>query len=98
MVQTVIMVARIRVLAGTEQRFESIFAGRRARAHAHEPGTLKYDLFGESADPLVYTVIEEFVDAAAAQAHLDASIDHEELMACFDGKPEVHTLFPISAR
>jgi quinol monooxygenase YgiN len=96
--QTVIMVARIRVRAGTERRFESVFAGRRHRAHTQEPGTLRYDLFGETADPLVYTVIEEFVDAAAAQAHLDASIDHEELMACFDGTPEVHTLFPISER
>jgi hypothetical protein len=46
------------------------------------------------AEPCVYTVIEEFTTPAAVQAHLDNSTDHHELMACFDGKPEVHTLQP----
>lgn len=90
------MVARIRVLPGTEARFESVFARRRAKAIAQEPKTLKYDLYAEAAEPLVYTVIEEFTDAEGLKAHLDGSTDHEELMACFDGKPVVHTLHSIS--
>jgi quinol monooxygenase YgiN len=96
MVGTVTMVARIRVLPGMQEKFESVFARRRAKAYSHEPKTLKYDLYGETAAPLVYTVVEEFADADGLQAHLDGSTDHEELMACFDGTPEVHTLYSIS--
>lgn len=90
------MVARIRVLPGLQARFESVFARRRAKAIAHEPKTLKYDLYNEAADPLVYTVIEEFADPQGAKDHLAMSTDHEDLMACFDGMPEVHTLTSIS--
>ncbi|MGA9026378.1 MAG: antibiotic biosynthesis monooxygenase [Steroidobacteraceae bacterium] len=93
----VIMIARIRVLPGAQSRFEGIFATRRARAAAHEPGTLKYDLYAEAGDPLVYTVIEVFAGEQGLRAHLEASTDHEDLMACFDGKPEVHTLHPVLA-
>jgi quinol monooxygenase YgiN len=90
------MVARIRVLPGMQSTFETVFARRRAKAFAHEPKTLKYDLYGEATEPLTYTVIEEFTDTDGLQAHLDGSTDHEELMACFDGKPDVHTLYSIS--
>ena len=90
------MIARIRVLPGTQEKFEGVFARRREKAAAKEPHTLRYDLYGEAADPLVYTVVEEFTDAGGLQAHLDGSTDHEELMACFDGQPEVHTLYSIS--
>jgi quinol monooxygenase YgiN len=90
----VTVVARIRVLAGMAQKFEAIFARRRRYSLATEPGTRRYDLYREAAEPQVYTVIEEFTTSAAVQAHLDNSTDHHELMACFDGNPEVHRLQP----
>jgi quinol monooxygenase YgiN len=86
------MVARIRVLPGTEQRFEAIFAIRRKRCLSTEPGTLQYDLYREPAEPRMYAVIESFSSAVALRAHLDGSTDHVEFMACFDGKPVTHTL------
>jgi quinol monooxygenase YgiN len=81
------MVARIRVLQGMEQRFEAIFAQRRKRCLSTEPGTLKYDLYREPAEPHMYAVIESYASADAMQAHLKGSTEHVQFMACFDGKP-----------
>jgi quinol monooxygenase YgiN len=88
----VTIIARIRVLPGSEKVFEEVFRRRRQRCLATEPQTLRYDLFREPAEPAVFTVIEVFTSAAGEQAHLDNSTDHVEMMVCFDGTPEVHRL------
>jgi quinol monooxygenase YgiN len=85
------MVARIRVLPGMEQRFEAIFATRRKRCMTTERGTLQYDLYREPAEPRWYAVIESYTSQQAIQEHLLGSTEHVEFMACFDGKPIVHT-------
>jgi quinol monooxygenase YgiN len=88
--------ALIPILPGREAEFEAVFAKRRLRVLAEEPETLTYDLFTSDVEPGLYIVNESFASDEAKQFHLKNSTDHEPMMACFNGKPVVHRLEPVS--
>jgi len=75
--------------------FEAIFAARRTRVLAEEPGTLKYDLLRSDQGEALYVVEEWFADEDAKAFHLANSTDHEPMMACFAGGFTVHRLTPV---
>jgi quinol monooxygenase YgiN len=60
----------VTVKDGKQAEFEEI-AKALVAGSADEPGTLTYRVF--SAEPGVYTVVEEYVDAAASRAHSQAN-------------------------
>jgi quinol monooxygenase YgiN len=76
--------------------FEAIFAARRRRVLAEEPGTLKYDFFRSDQGEALYVVEEWFADEDAKAFHLANSTDHEPMMACFAGGFTVHRLTPAT--
>jgi len=53
-----------------------------AASHANDAGCIAYDLFRDKADPLHLTVIEEWADQAALDAHM-ASEHFQRLLPAF---------------
>jgi quinol monooxygenase YgiN len=66
--------AELRVRPGCRDLFVDV-ASALAAAAAEEAGTLRYDWY-TSPDPMVFVVIEEYSDAAAAQAHNQHCAEH----------------------
>ena len=88
-----LMIASIRIAAQRVAEWEAVMKARRVRAR--EPATRVYDMYRSAGDPLDYVVIEGFADEAGAAAHLAASTEHEAMIACFDGKPQVRTFWTV---
>ena len=86
------VIARVRIHKGREADWERIFAERRERVLATEPGTLIYDLLRSKDDPSRYIAVERFDSEEAYRAHREGSQGHEEMLACIDGDPEIDYL------
>ncbi len=86
------VIAKVRIYEGREADWERIFAARRERVLATEPGTLIYDLLRSKADPSIYFAVERFVSEDAYHAHRAGSQGHEEMLACIEGAPEIEYL------
>lgn len=91
------VIAILRVQAGKEAEFESIFAELVAAVDANEAGNSYYRLF-RTDDSGVYKVLECYDDQAALEAH--RATDHfrtigARLGPCMAGAPEVETLSAV---
>ncbi len=91
------VIAILRVQAGKEAEFESIFAELVAAVDANEAGNSYYRLF-RTDDSGVYKVLECYDDQAALEAH--RGTDHfrtigARLGPCMAGAPEVETLSAV---
>ena len=62
------IIATIRIKPGTADDFEKVFLELREAVKANEPGNLYYDIF-RSDEENAYVVMENYVDAAAQEAH-----------------------------
>lgn len=71
-VMSIYLRVEVTVNDGKQAEVEEVAKQLVARA-ADEPGTLTYRVF--SAEPGIYTVIEEYVDAAASAAHSQGAKD-----------------------
>ncbi|ABQ70589.1 putative quinol monooxygenase [Rhizorhabdus wittichii] len=89
------VIARVRIHGDRQADWERIFAERRERVLATEPGTLAYDLLRSQDDPLVYMAVERFTDRDAYLAHRAGSVGHEAMLACMDGDPDITYLDPV---
>ncbi len=65
---TIGLVATLKIQAGKEAEFETIFGGLRQQVLANEKGCLQYDFFKSKSDATTYIVMEQY----ATQADLDA--------------------------
>lgn len=86
------LVVTIPVKPEKAAEFEALFAERRLRTRALEPGNLAYDLFKQDGATQHYVVLERYVDEAAFAQHLTLSGDPTAFMACFADKPTVMRL------
>lgn len=86
------VIARVRIHKGREKDWERIFAERRRRVLATEPGTLVYDLLRSKDDPSVYIAVERFTSEQAYLDHRAGSVGHEEMLACIEGDPDIDYL------
>jgi quinol monooxygenase YgiN len=64
---SLLVLCEFRVRTGSEQEFQRVARALTA-AVATEPGTLRYQWFVKP-EPGHYSIIEEYVDAGAAEAH-----------------------------
>jgi quinol monooxygenase YgiN len=71
---TIIVRAELRVRSGRVEEFLAV-ARALATAAADEPGTLRYSWY-TSGDPVVFVVLEEYADPAAAAAHNERCAAH----------------------
>lgn len=93
------VVATIRVAAGKDAEFESVFAALSAAVRASEPGNIVYQLTRSRSEPGTYKVLELYADAAALKAH--GTSDHFRaagpgIGACLAGAPEVEYLDAVA--
>lgn len=79
------VIATVKVKAGREAEFESLFSQLKALVIQHEPGTVAYNLFLPRNDSEFYKIIEHYLDTAHWQCHKDASYTREFV-------PQLHTL------
>ena len=88
-------IATLNVKQGKEQEFEALQKKLSELTHAHEPGTLVYDVIKSRGKPRTYVVYARFKDEAAFQSH-QASAFHDELvppiLACVDGEMDLQML------
>jgi len=63
------LIARVKIVAGKEQEFETAFAWQAEQVRAHEPGNQLYKLFRARDQQGAYVVMEIYDDAAAIDAH-----------------------------
>jgi quinol monooxygenase YgiN len=88
-------IATLVVKQGMEPEFERLQKKLSELTHAHESGTLVYDVIKSRSKPRTYVVYARFKDEAAFQAH-QASSFHDELvppiLACVDGEMDLQML------
>jgi quinol monooxygenase YgiN len=88
-------IATLNVKPGKEQEFERLQQELSELTHAHEPGTLVYDVIKSRGKPRTYVVYGRFQDEAAFQAH-QASPFHDRLvppiLSCVDGEMDLQML------
>ncbi len=63
------ILAKITVQEGKNADFEQAFLALTEQVRANEPGNNFYILHRSAAEPQVYTVMEQYVDMAAVDAH-----------------------------
>lgn len=63
------MILPLTIAEGQYDAWEAFFAGMRASVAEEEPGTLRFDLFRVKDRPGRYTMIEQYADQAAWEAH-----------------------------
>jgi quinol monooxygenase YgiN len=59
---------RVQVKPGTAELFRALTLAN-VRASRHEPGNIRFDLLCHTDDPHAFTLVEQYVDTAAAAAH-----------------------------
>jgi quinol monooxygenase YgiN len=88
-------IATLVIKHGRESEFERLQKELSELTHAHEPGTLVYDVLRSRAKPRTYVVYGRFKDEAAFQLH-QASVFHDRLvppiMACVEGDMDLQLL------
>ena len=88
-------IATLGVKQGKEAEFERLQKELSDLTHAHEPGTLVYDVIKSRDEPRKYVVYARFKDEAAFQAH-QASSFHDKLvppiLACVEGDMDLKML------
>ena len=88
-------IATLGVKQGSEAEFERLQKELSDLTHAHEPGTLVYDVIKSRDEPRKYVVYARFKDEAAFQAH-QASPFHDRLvppiLACVEGEMDLKML------
>lgn len=88
-------IATLGIKQGQEAEFERLQKELSELTHAHEPGTLVYDVIKSRDEPRTYVVYARFKDEAAFQAH-QVSPFHDRLvppiMACVEGDMELRML------
>jgi quinol monooxygenase YgiN len=86
-------IATLVIKPGKEAEFERLQQELSELTHAHEPGTLVYDVLKSRAKPRTYVVYGRFKDEPAFQAH-QSSPFHDRLvppiMACVEGDMDLH--------
>lgn len=63
------VIAKLRVQVGQNAGFEEAFCRFQQTVRTTEPGVVYFGLHRSQTDPLAYTVVEQFRDAAALAAH-----------------------------
>ena len=85
-------IATLVVKEGREAEFERLQQELSQLTHAHEPGTLVYDVLKSRGKVRTYVVYGRFQDEAAFQTH-QASSFHDDLvppiMACVEGEMDL---------
>jgi quinol monooxygenase YgiN len=85
-------IATLVVKSGHEAEFERLQKELSELTHAHEPGTLVYDVIKRRNKPRTYVVYGRFKDEAAFQTHQSSSF-HDDLvppiMACVEGEMDL---------
>ncbi|MEP6548836.1 MAG: antibiotic biosynthesis monooxygenase family protein [Gammaproteobacteria bacterium] len=88
-------IATLGIKQGQEAEFERLQKELSELTHAHEPGTLVYDVIKSRDKPRTYVVYARFKDDAAFQAH-QLSPFHDRLvppiMACVAGDMDLKML------
>ena len=89
------IVAKIKVQAGKNAEFETVFAELAAATRKDEPGCNFYALHKSKTDAQLYVVLENYRDAAAFAAHREYPHFKEggkKMGACMAGAPEIELL------
>jgi quinol monooxygenase YgiN len=85
-------IATLVVKPGSEDEFERLQRELSELTHAHEPGTLVYDVIKSRSKARTYVVYGRFKDEAAFQTHQSSSF-HDDLvppiMACVEGEMDL---------
>jgi quinol monooxygenase YgiN len=85
-------IATLVVKPGSEDEFERLQRELSELTHAHEPGTLVYDVIKSRTKARTYVVYGRFKDEAAFQTHQSSSF-HDDLvppiMACVEGEMDL---------
>ncbi len=88
-------IATLSIKQGREAEFERLQKELSELTHAHEPGTVVYDVIKSRDKPRTYVVYARFKDEAAFQAH-QVSPFHDRLvppiMACVEGDMDLKML------
>ena len=88
-------IATLSIKQGQEAEFERLQKELSELTHAHEPGTVVYDVIKSRDKPRTYVVYARFKDEAAFQAH-QVSPFHDRLvppiMACVEGDMDLKML------
>ena len=88
-------IATLGIKQGQEAEFERLQKELSELTHAHEPGTVVYDVIKSRDKPRTYVVYARFKDEAAFQAH-QVSPFHDRLvppiMACVEGDMDLKML------
>ena len=96
---TIGVVAKLKIKAGHQREFETVFGELQAAVRANEPGNKQYDLFRSKTDPQTYVVMEQYADAAALDAHRKMphmAATGPKLMPLLDGAPVIEASDKIS--
>ncbi len=92
---TIGIVAKLKVAAGKNAEFESVFAELANATRKNEPGNNFYALHKSKTDPQLYVVRENYRDQAAVDAHMGS--DHfkagfKKMGPLLAGAPEIELL------
>ena len=93
------LIATLKVQEGQNAAFEEAFLALAEQVRANEPGNLLYALHRSTTDAQTYKVMEQYVDAAAVDAHRQAPHFAEALKqvrSLLAGPPEVEQLEVVS--
>jgi len=89
------VIATITVAEGKNADFEAAFSELVRAVNANEPGNEFYAIHKSKDNPLIYKVLERYVDQEALDAHRKS--DHfiaagPKIGACLTGAPEIEYL------
>ena len=92
---TIGIVATLKVKAGKETEFETVFRDLQGAVAKDEPGCLLYQVFKSRSQPSTYVVMEQYksqadLDAHRATPHFTAA--GPKLGAVLDGRPTIELM------
>ena len=93
------LIATLKVQEGQNAAFEEAFLALAEQGRANEPGNLLYALHRSTTDAQTYKVMEQYVDAAAVDAHRQAphfAAALQQVGSLLAGPPEVEQLEVVS--
>ena len=93
------LLATITVLEGKNKEFEQTFLDLTEKVRADEPGNVFYALHKSGSDPQVYTVMEQYDNPEALDAHGKSDYFREanKQLACLvAGTPEIEILEAVT--
>lgn len=86
------VVATLKVKDGKQAEFEAVVKDLIAQVRANEPGNKQYVLTRKQGSTTEYVFMEQYVDAAALEAHGTSAhfkAAGPALGACLDGRPDI---------